>query len=89
MDIEINLLLSHQWSEMADHRSLLTLPVGITEVPKWKIALWETNAIEPAMLRAPFIIIIFIFLWGLNVAIFERNRLQYYMTLNIKNGMIL
>lgn len=55
-------------------------------LPSWKTALWEANSVEPAMLRAPFIIIIFVFLWGLNVLFFEKSRIQYYSALNITKG---
>jgi hypothetical protein len=75
------------WAE--SHRRLLSSGATgavLNGIPKWKTALWEANAIEPAMLRAPFIIILFLFLWGINTAIFEKARLQYYMTLNIKNS---
>jgi len=51
---------------------------------KWKMALWEKNSIEPAMLRVPIVMIVFLFLWAANVWLFERARLQYYGVLSIK-----
>lgn len=56
-------------------------------VPSWKAALWETNSVDPAMLRAPFLIIVFMFLWGINIMIFEKSRVQYFKALNISKGI--
>jgi hypothetical protein len=55
-------------------------------VPKWKESLWDKNSVEPALLRVPIVIIVFMFLWALNILIFERIRLQYYNVLSIKTG---
>ena len=55
--------------------------------PKWKEALWDSNSVEPAMLRVPIVIIVFLVLWGFNVLIFEKIRLQYQNVLSIKTGI--
>lgn len=52
--------------------------------PRWKVALWEKNSIEPAMLRVPIVVIVFLFLWGLNIWFLERLRIQYHGVLSIK-----
>ncbi len=65
---------------------LLVNSIDATAVPTWKAALWDSNSVEPAMLRPPFVIVMFIFLWGFNVLFFEKIRLQYYGALNIKTG---
>jgi len=56
---------------------------------RWKVALWEPNSIEPAMLRVPIVIIFFIFLWGLNVWILEKLNIPYANALCIKKGPIM
>lgn len=60
------------------------LPKVKTAIPKWKESIWERSSIEPAMLRAPIMIILFIALWGVNVIIFERLRFQYHHVLSSK-----
>lgn len=58
----------------------------VPAVPAWKSALWEANSVDPAMLRAPFLIIIFLFLWGINIVVFEKSRIQYFKALGISRG---
>lgn len=59
---------------------------GNTAVPSWKSALWEANSVEPAILRAPFLVIIFLFLWGFDILILEKSRIQYFSALNLTKG---
>jgi hypothetical protein len=61
---------------------------AVPSEPAWKSALWETNSIEPAMLRAPLLIIIFLFMWVCNVLILENSRVQYFKALNLTKGNI-
>lgn len=73
--------------DVEDSRQLYekgTVPV----FPKWKEALWDSNSVEPAMLRVPIVIIVFVALWGLNIFIFEKIRLQYQNVLSIKSGIL-
>ena len=53
-------------------------------VPKWMLSLWERSSIEPAMIRAPIVILLFLVLWGINVMIFERLRFKYHTVLTSK-----
>lgn len=57
-------------------------------VERWKTALWEASSVEPAMLRGPFVILLFVFLWAANVLIFDRLHLQYHSVLNIRSGKL-
>jgi hypothetical protein len=81
MEIEIE-------NQYMGHRVLrsLTEQSAASSEPAWKAALWEANSIEPAMLRAPLLIIIFLFMWGCNVLILERSRVQYFKALNLTKG---
>ena len=56
---------------------------------RWKVALWEPNSTEPAMLRVPIVIIFFIFLWGMNVWILDKLNIPYANALSIKKGPIM
>ena len=53
---------------------------------KWKSALWTKDTTEPAMLRVPIVLILFLFLWAANIWIFEKLRIQYYSALSIKSN---
>ena len=57
-------------------------------VERWKTALWEASSVEPAMLRGPFVILLFVFLWAANVLVFDRLHLQYHSVLNIRSGKL-
>ena len=57
-----------------------------SSVPKWKESLWDNNSVEPAMLRVPIVILTFVFLWGINIFIFDRFKLQYHTVMSIKSG---
>lgn len=81
------LILAIQLSEQNYNRNLVSStavrqPQDVSS--RWKNALWEKDSIEPAMLRVPVIMIIMLFLWGINIVFLERNRLQYYNVLNMK-----
>jgi hypothetical protein len=54
--------------------------------PRWKVALWGIDNVEPAMLRVPIILLIFVFLWGVNMWLFEKTRLPYHGALSIKTA---
>jgi hypothetical protein len=87
MDTEIiSLLWGHDLDIAAPPRLLLASSPVAGTVPAWKAALWDSSTVEPAMLRAPFVVIMFIFLWGFNILFFEKIRLQYYSALSIKTG---
>jgi hypothetical protein len=57
-----------------------------TTIPKWKESLWDSNSVDPAMLRVPIVFLIFIILWGANVLIFDRFKLQYQNVMFVKSG---
>lgn len=76
-------MMHHVSRELRGQAQLHAAP----SVPAWKAALWEANSVDPAMLRAPFLIIIFIFLWGFNVMIFEKSRVQYFKALGFSKGI--
>jgi hypothetical protein len=44
---------------------------------KWQRMFWERNLVEPAVLRVPLIVILFLLLWSLNVYILDKLRIQY------------
>lgn len=76
-----------------EHRYLEAAAVSQQAVLKsaafrWKSSAWDRNYIEPAMLRAPIIILLFAFLWAINIYVFDEMRLQYYNVLGIKNAPI-
>jgi len=54
--------------------------------PRWKVLLWEKHSIEPAMLRVPIVIIVFIFLWGISLYILEKTRVDYAFVLSTRTG---
>jgi hypothetical protein len=56
----------------------------VAAIPAWKMALWEKNSVEPAMLRAPIILIIFVILWAGVVFLMDKSRLPYSAVLSIK-----
>ena len=47
------------------------------QVEHWKVSLWGRDSIEPAMLRAPLVVIFFLGLWTINVWTFEKCRIPY------------
>eukprot|EP01040_Poterioochromonas_malhamensis_P014171 gene14170-15669_t len=57
--------------------------------PQWKIALWARDSIEPAMLRVPLIILLFIALWGTCLWLLDRSRIPYHPVLSIKSSSYL
>lgn len=74
------------------HRQLIEVKNAVTAkeapVERWKTALWEASSVEPAMLRGPFVILLFVFLWAANVFVFDRLHLQYHSVLNIRSGKL-
>ena len=54
--------------------------------PRWVKSLWNADSVDPVMLRAPIVILVFIFLWGLNVYCFEYCRLPYTKVVGIKSA---
>ena len=58
-------------------------------LPQWKQTLWDKNSTEPAMIRVPIVIISFIMLWGLNILILDKYRLQYHSVMSIRAGLII
>lgn len=73
------------------HRSLFVgfgkgYTVSDVAIPKWKESLWDSNSVDPAMLRVPIVFLIFIILWGVNVLIFDRFKLQYQNVMFVKSG---
>jgi hypothetical protein len=54
--------------------------------PRWKVLLWERNSIEPAMLRVPIIIIVFVILWSLALFILDKLRVDYPYVLSPKTS---
>lgn len=57
-------------------------------IPKWKLSLWERNSIEPALLRVPIIVIVFIVLWGFVMLVLDKTRIQYHGVLSIKSASL-
>lgn len=49
--------------------------------------MWERSSVEPAILRLPVVVLFMLFLWGIDIWIFERIRLQYYNVLMIRTGL--
>ena len=73
------------------HRSLFVgfgkgHTVSDVAIPKWKESLWDSNSVDPAMLRVPIVILVFIILWGANVLILDRFKLQYQNVMFVKSG---
>jgi len=52
--------------------------------PKWKLALWARDSIEPALLRVPIVILLFLALWGINIWILDKFKLQYSPVLSVR-----
>ena len=70
-----------------DRRSLIEEKTTVNEVvPRWKESVWDRNSVEPAMLRVPIVLLTFIVLWGLNIIIFDRFKLQYHGVMSIKTS---
>lgn len=61
---------------------------SLEKLARMKQQLWDKSSVEPAMLRAPIVVIIFIFLWGLNLVVLEKSKLQYHNALSIKTAPI-
>lgn len=58
------------------------------QASRWKSSFWEHDVVDAAILRAPVVLIFFLYLWSANVFILDRINLQYYAVLGIKSGMI-
>ncbi|KAJ1410900.1 EXS family-domain-containing protein [Ochromonadaceae sp. CCMP2298] len=56
--------------------------------PRWKVLLWEKNSIEPAMLRVPIIIIVFVIMWSVALFILDKLRVDYTFVLTPKTTPI-
>jgi hypothetical protein len=52
----------------------------------WKLSVWDRANIDPAILRVPIVVILFIFLWGTDIGIFEKFRVQYGSVLGMRNN---
>ena len=60
--------------------------VLVRKIAPWKVALWDTVSVEAAMMRVPIVLLFALFLWGINLWVFEKIRLQYYNVLAIRTG---
>lgn len=77
-------LLCQPHSAVIQGNRKMTSNPGLQSIPKWKMALWDKNAVEPAMLRAPIILIIFVIFWAIVVLIMDKTHLPYNAVLSIK-----
>lgn len=59
---------------------------GVSE--EFKESLWSRESIDPAMLRVPVVILIFIALWSVNLLLLDRCNVSYHGVLQIKNSPI-
>lgn len=62
-------------SSLSSSSSSLSSTTLSSSSPRWKVALWEKNSIEPAMLRVPIVVIVFLFLWGINLWFLEVTNI--------------
>jgi len=58
-------------------------------LPKWKVGVWDEAQVNPALVRPPALVILFLFLWALNVWCYESNRLHYTKVLPGMKGVSL
>eukprot|EP01041_Mallomonas_annulata_P000255 gene255-470_t len=49
---------------------------------------WDSSSVEPAILRVPTVVLFMLLLWGINIWVFERIRLQYYNVLLIRTASL-
>jgi hypothetical protein len=54
---------------------------------KWKSSFWEDDVVDAAILRAPVVLIFFLYLWAANIFILDKCNLQYHGVLGIKSGV--
>ncbi len=50
-------------------------------------AVWDNSLVVPSLLRAPLMLILFVFVWGINVYVLEQARIPYAQSLLVKPGI--
>lgn len=50
----------------------------------WKAELWARESVKPAIQRGPFVILVFVILWYINLILLDRNKVNYSGVLGIK-----
>ena len=53
-------------------------------VEPWKLKLWARESIEPAMGRAPIVVLVFVGLWYINLVLLDHNKVNFAGVLGIK-----
>ena len=91
-----NLIISELTYEqgLQMHRYLMNKVQNIqhtipTPSEKWIIAIWDTNAVEPAMLRVPLVIFLLMFLWSINVFLMDMLKVPYTDVLSVKSSKLM
>ena len=46
-------------------------------VEPWKVKLWARESTEPAMGRAPIVVLVFIGLWYINLMLLDHNKVNF------------
>ena len=53
---------------------------------KMVAAIWDKNAVEPALLRVPLVIFLFLILWSLNVLLMDKCKVPYASVLSVRSS---
>ena len=54
-------------------------------VEPWKMKLWARESIDPAIGRAPIVVLVFVGLWYINLVLLEKNKVNFTGVLGMKS----
>lgn len=63
------------------------LAADVKTISHARAAVWGSSLIDPALMRAPIMVILFIFVWGVNILVLEQARVPYTRCLLVKSGI--
>jgi hypothetical protein len=50
----------------------------------WKAQLWSQDSVTPAIQRGPFVVLVFVLLWYMNLVLLDKNKVNYAGVMGIK-----
>ena len=85
MDAEIVMGMVGEWFEPDHREGLFDGHRSLQErIEAWKLKLWARESIEPAMGRAPIVVLVFIGLWYINLMLLDHTKVNFAGVLGIK-----
>lgn len=86
---ELNSVQGHRF--LMNHKTENVRNIQGTMMPPSKMvaAIWDKNAVEPALLRVPLLFFLFLLLWSANIYLMEKCKVPYSNVLSVKSSRLL